>query len=194
MFGGCWPWWTKQTVNVTLFESRAADASLVRSARDGNRAAFGALYERYKPMVHGILLAHVAYGDAEDLMQSVFLQAIQRLPGLREAEAFGGWLAAIARNLAFDHHRKGMGLGEVREWKESHAGRVQPDDAEGLLDAIRALPEAYRETLMLRLVEGMTGPEIAVKTGLTADSVRVNLCRGMKMLRARLQGGWNDGR
>ena len=52
---------------------------------------------------------------------------------------------------------------------------------------IRSLPEAYRETLVLRLVEGMTGPEIAKRTGLTAASVRVNLHRGMKMLREQLE-------
>ena len=57
-----------------------------------------------------------------------------------------------------------------------------------ILDAIRRLPEAYRETLILRLVEGMTGPEIARQTGLTPDSVRVNLCRGMRMLRESLGG------
>ena len=50
------------------------------------------------------------------------------------------------------------------------------------------LPEAYRDTLVLRLVEGMTGPEIARRTGLTPDSVRVNLCRGMKLLRQALDG------
>jgi RNA polymerase sigma-70 factor, ECF subfamily len=50
------------------------------------------------------------------------------------------------------------------------------------------LPEAYRETLMMRLVEGMTGPEIAARTGLTPDSVRVNLHRGMKLLRDALEG------
>jgi RNA polymerase sigma-70 factor (ECF subfamily) len=48
------------------------------------------------------------------------------------------------------------------------------------------MPEAYRETLMLRLVEGMTGPEIAMRTGLTPGSVRVNLHRGMQQLRAKL--------
>ena len=53
---------------------------------------------------------------------------------------------------------------------------------------IRGLPEAYRETLIMRLVEGMTGPEIAARTGLTPESVRVNLCRGMKMLR-EISGG-----
>ena len=58
-----------------------------------------------------------------------------------------------------------------------------------LAEAVRALPEAYRETLLMRLVEGMTGPEIARQTGLTPESVRVNLCRGMKLLRTALEGG-----
>ena len=55
-----------------------------------------------------------------------------------------------------------------------------------VLAALRELPHAYRETLVLRLVEGMTGPEIAEKTGLQPGSVRVNLHRGMKLLRRRL--------
>ncbi len=69
----------------------------------------------------------------------------------------------------------------VRETASSDA------EAAAALRAIRELPEAYRETLMLRLVEGMTGPEIADRTGLTADSVRVNLHRGMKLLREKLK-------
>ena len=63
--------------------------------------------------------------------------------------------------------------------------------AEEILAIIRTLPDAYRETLVLRLVEGMTGPEIAARTGLTAASVRVNLHRGMKLLRTKL--GFKEG-
>ena len=61
-------------------------------------------------------------------------------------------------------------------------------DAEAavILTIVRALPEAYRETLILRLVEGMTGPEIAARTGLKPGSVRVNLHRGMLQLREKL--------
>ena len=57
------------------------------------------------------------------------------------------------------------------------------------LAAIRSLPPTYSETLTLRFVEGMTGPEIAACTGLTEGSVRVNLHRGMKQLRERFEGG-----
>ena len=59
-------------------------------------------------------------------------------------------------------------------------------EAQRALAAIRALPEAYRETLVLRLVEGLSGPEIAAVTGLTPESVRVNLHRGFRLLRERL--------
>jgi RNA polymerase sigma-70 factor (ECF subfamily) len=63
---------------------------------------------------------------------------------------------------------------------------VPGDDGAAILGMIRGLPEAYRETLILRLVEGLTGPEIAERTGLTPGSVRVNLHRGMHMLREKL--------
>ena len=59
-------------------------------------------------------------------------------------------------------------------------------EAYEVLEVIRGLPEAYSETLIMRLVEGMTGPEIAERTGLTPGSVRVNLHRGMKLLRQQL--------
>jgi RNA polymerase sigma-70 factor (ECF subfamily) len=74
----------------------------------------------------------------------------------------------------------------VVELTETNCGSVAADQAAFVLDAIRGLPETYRETLVLRLVEGMTGPEIAGRTGLQPDSVRVNLCRGMKLLREKL--------
>jgi RNA polymerase sigma-70 factor (ECF subfamily) len=161
-------------------------AELVAAARDGDRGAFARLYARYAPMVHGLLLARVPREDADDLAQEVFLQALRRLPSLRDPDAFGGWLAAIARNRARDHHRRGE---ETVELPAELPGRPHPEGAAlAVLAAIRGLPEAYRETLVLRLVEGMTGPEIAERTGLTPGSVRVNLHRGMRLLREALGG------
>jgi len=171
-----------------LFE----DAMLVGAARDGDRAAFGRLYDRYARMVHGVLLARVPVGEVDDLVQDVFVLALRRLATLREVERFGAWLAAIARNLANDYHRRAAPEDQLTadvpdteiELKTTSDDRQGP--ATAVLDAIRSLPEAYREPLMLRLVEGMTGPEIAARTGLTPGSVRVNLHRGMQQLRARL--------
>jgi len=165
----------------------AEDDTLIREAASGNRAAFGELYVRYARMVHGILLVRVPPGDAEDLVQEVFLSAMRQLRGLRTAAAFRGWLGAIARNRAIDYFRNRK-QNEPLEEADGHSTCANPADFEAchVLDLIRGLPEAYRETLVLRLVEGLTGPEIARQTGLTPESVRVNLCRGMKMLRALL--------
>jgi RNA polymerase sigma-70 factor, ECF subfamily len=162
----------------------SGDALLVESVRRGDRESFGRLYDIYAPMVHGILLARVPWGEVDDLVQDVFLVAFKRIHTLREAGAFGGWLAMIARNRAVDFHRRKRATEELPE-NLAQKVSVDPEAAEALR-LIRTLPEAYRETLVLRLVEGMTGPEIAERTGLTPASVRVNLHRGMKQLREKL--------
>src|SRR5215467_9302968 len=160
---------------------------LIRAAAEGDRGAFGELYSRYARMVHGILLARVPAGDAEDLVQDVFMSAMKQLRVLRTAAAFRGWLGAIARNRAIDYFREARHRTQLDEQTERVQGTGGGNgEAFVILDLIRTLPEAYRETLILRLVEGMTGPEIAARTGLTPESVRVNLCRGMKMLRELL--------
>ena len=76
---------------------------------------------------------------------------------------------------------------EAGEQAESRANdHVIEQEAVMTMAVLRTLPETYRESLTLRLVEGMTGPEIAARLGLTHGSVRVNLHRGMRMLRERL--------
>jgi RNA polymerase sigma-70 factor (ECF subfamily) len=157
----------------------------VEAARRGDREAFGRLYDRYARMVHGVLLSRAPRLDVDDLVHDVFLTALRRLDTLRDPKAFGGWLAMIARNRAVDFHRRTPASVELPE-ELAGADETRQDEGVEALEAIRALPEAYRETLMLRLVEGMSGPEIAARTGLTPGSVRVNLHRGMLMLRERL--------
>jgi RNA polymerase sigma-70 factor, ECF subfamily len=165
-------------------------AGLVRAARAGDRQAFADLYTRYSRLVHGLLLAQAPPGEARDLVQDVFLRALEKLSLLRDPAAFGGWVSMIARNTARTRYRALRPAPEV----EASAPAEQParTEAQGILAAIRELPLAYRETIILRLVEGMTGPEIAAHTGLKASSVRVNLHRGMKLLRAQLRLGPED--
>jgi RNA polymerase sigma-70 factor (ECF subfamily) len=168
------------------------DMMLVSDARNGDRAAFGRLYDRYSRMVHGILLAKVPVREVDDLVQDVFLLALRRLSTLRETGSFGAWLAAITRNQANDYHRHSAPEDQLahgaseKEIKHGNTGGDHQGAAVAILDAVRSLPDAYREPLILRLVEGMTGPEIAARTGLTHGSVRVNLHRGMQQLRAKL--------
>lgn len=171
------------------------DTTWVAAARSGDRAAFGRLYERYARMVHGVLLSRVPLSDVDDLVQDVFIRALRRLSTLRENANFGAWLAAITRNLANDYHRRSLPAEPLPEDVSDHespceASGGDPDcPSAEVLNAIMSLSETYRETLILRLVEGMTGPEIAARTGMTHGSVRVNLYRGMEQLRAKLGAG-----
>jgi len=139
-------------------------------------------------MVRGVLLTRVHNpSDVDDLAQDVFLQAWRQMHSLRDSMAFGGWLRQIAVRQSADHRRRSR---PTEELDPSAPAATRPDEeARYLFDEVRRLPEAYQETMILRFAEGMTGPEIAEQTGLTPDSVRVNLHRGVTMLRERLKGG-----
>jgi RNA polymerase sigma-70 factor (ECF subfamily) len=170
-----------------MVESAApTDAALVRAAQRGDVPAFESLYTRYSRVIHGILLGRMAASDVDDVVQDVFITAYQKLQMLREPAAFAGWIARIARNRAEDSRRGALERMEL-DWKTaSSANQDDAVDAARALAAIRALPAAYRETLMFRLVEGMSADEIAQRTGLTSGSVRVNIHRGMRLLREAL--------
>ena len=163
------------------------EEQLIVRARSGDQEAFGDLYRKFAPLVHGIVLARVPHDDAQDVVQDVFLAAYNSLHTLRDASAIGGWLVTIARNRAAEFYRHSR---VTEELSEELTSKNNPDaEAREILAAIRSLPETYRETLVLRLVEGMTGNEIAERTGLKPESVRVNLHRGMELLRQKLGVG-----
>ena len=109
---------------------------------------------------------------------------------VREPAAFPGWIGAIARRRAIDAFRAVPADRQPVELTDRHASPAASPhmqaEARQALAAIQTLPDAYRETLVLRLVQGLSGPEIAAVTGLTPDSVRVNLHRGFALLRKAL--------
>jgi len=177
------------TAATQQLNETAVEAVLVTAALEGDRDGFGRLYGLYAPLVHGILLARVPRAEVDDLVQDIFLHAFKKLNTLRDRAAFGPWIAMIARNRAIDFHRRTRATVELTD--ELGGSNTSDSRAKEILELIRSLPDAYRETLVLRLVEGMTGPEIAARTGLTPASVRVNLHRGMKLLRQKL--GFTEG-
>ena len=185
---------SEMTGNLFLFSNAAApvpatekvkaEARLVERVCAGDEEAFNEIYKIFAPMVHGIVLARVPRDEAADIVQEVFLAAYKNLHTLRDKNAVGAWLAMIARNRATEFYRQAK---PTEELPEDFKGKDDSKaEAREILTTICALPETYRETLVLRLVEGMTGQEIAERTGLTPESVRVNLHRGMKILRQKL--------
>jgi RNA polymerase sigma-70 factor, ECF subfamily len=183
----------RQAVSAWPVPETRDDGKLVTAARGGDRAAFGLLYHRYARMVHGILLCRVPPREVDDLVQDVFVSALRQLHALRDISRFGAWLCTITRNRANDYHRRSIPVEQATESQEVEeleqnrtTDHVAEQEAAAVLAVLRSLPDTYREPLTLRLVEGMTGPEISERTGMTHGSVRVNLYRGMQMLREKL--------
>ncbi|MBL8898328.1 MAG: sigma-70 family RNA polymerase sigma factor [Planctomycetes bacterium] len=185
------------TKSASVEAEGPSDAELLHAARRGDACAFAALYGRHAPLVHALALGSVDRHAAEDVVQEVFVQAWRKLGELREAERFRAWIAAIARHRARSvrrsDERRGRRLAREIAVDGLAAGRGAEHglarlEQEELLAELRALPEAYRETIALRYVEGLSTEEIAAVTELTPGSVRVNLCRGLKLLRERWSG------
>jgi RNA polymerase sigma-70 factor (ECF subfamily) len=188
-------------VSVSVAERVTAEpppdlAPLIADARKGGAGAFVEIHRRFAAVVHGIALAHVAPSDADDVTQETFVRVHRTLASIREAVAFPAWICQVARNVAIDHARRQRRRPKESPLPEDRAAQPAPATDDELraaaLRCLAKLPDAYRETLFLRLAEGLSGPEIASRTGLTPESVRVNLCRGMAMLRPLLrEEGWS---
>ena len=89
----------------TLLEDNDKDqvTQLVIAVQNGDRAAFGQLFERYERHVMAIGLRRLGdYGEAQELCQDVFIQALTKLDQLRTPEAFGGWLRSITNRMAIN--------------------------------------------------------------------------------------------
>lgn len=166
--------------------------SLVGRVKSGGADAFEDLYRRFGPSVHAVLLSKLPLDEAEELTQEVFLTAHRKLVELADLALFGPWIHAVARNAATDRLRARARRPKPEPLPEIAAPPASEDELrQRVLWHVQKLPEAYRETLLMRLVEGLTGPEIAERIGLTAASVRVNLSRGMDLLRQALRKeGW----
>ena len=160
--------------------------SFTQSPRD----AFEPIWQRYASTVHAILISMVPEHEADDLMQEVALSAYEALPRLRKPESFPSWVCTIARNIGRDAlKRRRRSVTEYVEDLDSTPSRSVDEllSADRVMELVRSLPRCYAETLTLRLVLDLNGPEIARRTGRTPGSVRVNLHRGFRQLRAKVE-------
>lgn len=166
------------------------DAELVTASRRGERAAFGALIERYQHVVCAVSYSRT--GDraiSEDVAQETFVAAWQQLDHLREPSKLRAWLCGIARNLARAARRRSDREVEL-------AGELVADDGgpfEAAYDAevervVRAalarVPAQYREALVLFYGEGASAREVAEILGISEGAAMQRLSRGRQHLAA----------
>lgn len=142
-----------------------------------------------RSLVRGLVSA----SDADDVAQDLALHTLERGQAPRDPR---GWLAGAARNLARMAHRGG----DRRAARERDYGAARPSTAaetppsvlerlelqREVSHAVRALPEPYRTTLLLRYLDEQSTADVAVRTGVSEAAVRVRIHRGLALLGARL--------
>jgi RNA polymerase sigma-70 factor (ECF subfamily) len=168
----------------------SSDAVLVSAIRAGDESAMGKLYDRYSSIVYGVALRVLEdAGEAEDVLQEVFLQ-LWRRPALFDASrgSLGAWLAVITRNRAIDAVRKRKPQTDVEDVVIAvEADLASETERSGWLSKIRtalgAMPASQRNALEMAYFEGMTHAEIAERTGEPLGTIKTRIRTGLMALR-----------
>lgn len=178
------------------------DRPLVEGLRRGDADALDAAYDRYRARLFAFL-ARLSRSRplAEDLMQETFVRLAQRARELDADVALRPWLFRTGRNLYFDHRRRALldfdRLAELALWSgtakrvdETPFDLAEASETERRLErAMGSIPEAYREALLLVVVEGMTPGEAAQIAGVRDATLRKRLQRGRDILSEVLSDG-----
>ncbi len=174
------------------------DATLVARSRDGDMHAYEQLVRRYQGQMYRLALRVVgSAGDAEDVVQDVFLTAWRRLTQLNDDAAFVGWLYRTATNRCLNVLRQRRPVADVElDDQPSAAPRERPDRAveasaqmDALAVALRGLTPEQRVCWVLREVHGRSYDEIAEAIGTTQQAVRGRLARARAQL-AEVMAPW----
>ena len=123
--------------------------------------------------------------DAEDVVQETFFRYLNKLGTFREGEHEKAWLLTVTSNLCRDALRARKRHPQVGLDQVSEVGYVPQDRA--VWAALMALPEKYREVLVLHAIEGYRTEEIAKIIGKTPSAVKMRLSRGRKLLEESLR-------
>ena len=171
------------------------DQDWVDRAREGDLAAFEALYRRHSARIHGLVwrLCGGDHGLAEDLLQEAFVRAWQKLDRFRGESRFGTWLHRLSANVALSDRRSRLRRARIESPMDELAERtavgahdVSAGQHQDLEQAIRALPHRARSVLVLYDLEGYSHAEIAALTGMAEGSSKAQLHRARKLLREAL--------
>ncbi len=176
--------------------SARAEAELVRRAAAGDRAAFASLVRTHQDRVARLVWRLLgASGDVEDVVQCVFVAALDKLRSYRGEAGFASWLTAIAINQCRSFQRKRRFWGILRARLRhrpqvlepaADQGTVRRQAVERVQAALRELSVADREVIVLRYLEELPVSELAGLLGLAKNAVEVRLTRARGRLRGLL--------
>lgn len=174
---------------ISLEKERVEQLS--SQAADGNRDAFGALYDRYYNELLFYARRRVPTPeDAEDVVEQAFYKALRSIGKKDPRNPFNVWLFHITKNLITDFYRTRKQHEQIED--EASTTKSVEEEVLGrnvggrLGELLATLTSRQREVIELRFVEGLEYPEIAGRLGCGAGAVRIAQMRGLRTLRAAL--------
>jgi len=178
----------------------AAEPSIGRATRVERPFAPGAdaagdLYERYSAQIHGYCLHQLgSREEAEDAVQTTFMNAFRGLSRGIVPELESAWLFKIAHNVCLSRRRASWRRGKVEApnnfevLQEVIPGREQvSDELIGLQDVLEKMPENQRRAILLREWQGLTYREISTELGLSQAAVETLIFRARRALAQGLE-------
>jgi RNA polymerase sigma-70 factor, ECF subfamily len=178
----------KRAVDAVANFSDLPDLLLVERTRGRDTRAFETLMRRYNRRLYRIARSILSNDDAaEEAVRAAYFRAFANLDRYEPAGKFGSWLARLAFNEALALRRHSPVATPLTIVQSGAAAAVEGADAvaskQQLEDAIDALPEVFRTVLVLRVVEDLSGVEVAVCLGLNETTVRTRLYRAQQRLK-----------
>ena len=151
--------------------------------------AFSFAFKQFTDTVYRVALHNTAnFSDAEDVTQEVFVKLLETNKAFRDSEHIKAWLIRVTINLCRDKMKKSS--------REILSENVLPyksgEEKTDVLEAVKALPENYRNTIYLHYYEGYTAKEIGKILDAKENTVLSWLSRGREALRKELDGGFDD--
>jgi RNA polymerase sigma factor (sigma-70 family) len=170
------------------------EKGLLTQALQGNRDAFGDLYEMYMDEVYRYIYYRVSSEvDAEDLTELVFLKVWENLQTFEQKVSFRAWLLRFARNTVIDHYRTRKTHVALDEYVASASGHEQPEEkvrtqetAAKLMRAISKLSQLQQDVIILRFANGYSAMETAQILDRDVGTIRVLQHRALKSMQSFL--------
>lgn len=170
----------------TLSHSDHDDQQLVAAfLRSRREETFRLLYRRHAPVVYKLIRRLMGSGrerDAEEVLQTTWIRAFDRLSSLRWESSFRSWICGIAINCSREFQRRRRRL-DHEELSDMPAATLRHHDRIDLERAIARLPNGYREVLVLHDIEGYTHEEIGSLLGIAVGTSSSQLSRARKAVR-----------
>lgn len=184
----------------TVAAETVTDRELLIRFLAGDESAFSEVVQRHSGLVINVcqrILLQPA--DAEDAFQATFLVLARKAKSLEWQDSIAGWLHQTARRTALKLRAKSVRRRDVEGEAAQHrtrksetlsanpAGQMAIRELGEILDTeLAALPDRFREVILLSQVEGLTRDELAERLGVTVATVKDRLERGRELLRSRL--------